>query len=77
MPIFEYHCENCGKTNEFLIIGKQEKLYCHHCGGEDLTKMMSAHNTSSASPGRLAEKGPGSCCGSPNSCDTPGGCCSR
>jgi putative FmdB family regulatory protein len=77
MPIFEYRCEKCGQTNEFLILGKQEPLHCRHCGGEDLTKLMSAHNTSSASPERFAEKGPGSCCGSPHSCDTPGGCCSR
>ena len=77
MPIFEYRCENCGQTNEFLILGKQEQLHCRHCGGEDLTKLMSAHNTSSASPERFAEKGSESCCGSPNSCDTPGGCCSR
>ena len=77
MPIFEYRCESCGQTNEFLILGKQEQLHCLHCGSADLTKLMSAHNTSSASSERFTEKGSGSCCGSPNSCDTPGGCCSR
>jgi putative FmdB family regulatory protein len=59
MPIFEYRCENCGQTNEFLILGKQEQLHCRHCGGEDLTKLMSAHNTSSASSERFTEKGSG------------------
>ena len=77
MPIFEYRCQNCGQTNEFLVLGKQESLHCRQCGSEDLRKLMSAANTSSASKERFAEKGSGSCCGSPNSCDTPGGCCSR
>ena len=77
MPIFEYRCENCGQTNEFLILGKQEQLHCPHCQSEDLTKLMSAHNTSNVSSESFAEKDSGSCCGSPNSCGTPGGCCSR
>jgi putative FmdB family regulatory protein len=75
MPIFEYRCENCGQTNEFLILGKQEQLHCRNCGSEDLTKLMSAHNTSSPSSERFAEKNSRRCCGSLNSCGTPGGCC--
>jgi len=77
MPIFEYRCENCGETSEFLILGKNERVQCGHCGSEDLTKLMSAHNPSLSSPERISEKGPGTCCGSPHSCGTPGGCCSR
>ena len=77
MPIYEYRCEKCGQVNEFLILGKQGSLSCQECGSENLTKLMSAHNTSSGSPDKLHEKGSGTCCGSPHSCDTPGGCCSR
>ena len=77
MPIFEYRCQNCGQTNEFLVLGKHEALHCRQCGSEDLKKLMSAANTSIASKEGFAEKGHGSCCGSPNSCDTPGGCCSQ
>ncbi len=77
MPIFEYLCRKCGHTNEFLVLGPGEKLRCRNCGGEDLTKLMSAHSTFSPSGVGSSEKGAASCCGSPNSCDTPGGCCSR
>ena len=76
MPIYEYRCEKCGEVNEFLILGKQEKLSCKQCGGEDLTKLLSAHNTSSAPMKQVAEPGSGGCCGSPNSCGAPGSCCS-
>jgi putative FmdB family regulatory protein len=77
MPIYEYECRKCGKVNEFLFIGKEEeKLCCIECGSEDMSKMMSAHNTSggSSSSFDVGSMG-GGCCGSPNSCGTPGACC--
>jgi putative FmdB family regulatory protein len=76
MPIYEYHCEKCGQVNEFLVLGKQEQVYCKQCGSKDLTKLLSAHNTASSSPRRSTEPSSGSCCGTPNSCGTPGSCCS-
>ena len=48
MPIFEYRCGKCGQTNEFLILKKEEPLRCKQCGSEDLTKLLSAHNTVSS-----------------------------
>ncbi len=77
MPIYEYRCEKCGQVNEFLILGKQDQLRCMQCGGENLTKLLSAHNTSSSPSQRSAEPHPGGCCGTPNSCGAPGSCCSR
>ena len=76
MPIYEYRCEKCGQMNEFLILKREEKLRCKQCGSEDLTKLLSAHNTTNSSSRRSSEPGPGGCCGAPNSCDTPGSCCS-
>ena len=75
MPIYEYRCEKCGQVNEFLIIGQQGPLRCRQCGGETLTKLMSAHNLS-GSPSHDPGAGHGGCCGNPNSCGTPGSCCS-
>ena len=49
MPIYEYRCEKCGQVNEFLILGREESLRCKQCGSEDLTKLLSAHNTSISS----------------------------
>jgi len=48
MPIYEYRCEKCGQMNEFLVLKREEALHCKQCGSEDLTKLLSAHNTSSA-----------------------------
>jgi len=76
MPIFEYRCEKCGEVNEFLILGKQEQLQCKQCGAKDLTKLLSAHNTTGNSSPKFAEPSSGSCCGTPHSCGTPGKCCS-
>jgi putative FmdB family regulatory protein len=76
MPIFEYRCETCGQVTEFLIIGQQGKLSCKQCGGEALTKLISAHNISASSSHDLGGPGHGGCCGNPNSCGTPGSCCS-
>ena len=65
MPIYEYRCERCGQENEFLIIGKKEKLRCKQCGSEDLTKLLSAHNTSNSSSRRSSEPGPVAVAGRP------------
>ena len=76
MPIYEYRCEKCGQMNEFLIMKREEALRCKQCGSEDLTRLLSAHNTSSGSSRRLPGAVSGACCGTPNSCGTPGSCCS-
>lgn len=76
MPIYEYRCEKCGQVNEFLILRSQDPLHCEHCGSDDLTKLMSAHNTSAGSSRKPSGPAPGGCCGSPNSCGAPGSCCS-
>jgi len=76
MPIYEYRCEKCGQVNEFLILGKQQPLLCRECGSEDLTKLLSAHNTVIAPSHGHTEPGSGGCCGTPNSCGSPGSCCS-
>ncbi len=75
MPIYEYRCEKCGQVNEFLILGKQEQLSCKQCGAGDLTKLLSAHNTSNSLAQKFEPRS-GGCCGTPNSCGTPGSCCS-
>jgi putative FmdB family regulatory protein len=77
MPIYEYRCQKCGQVNEFLILGTQSRIQCKKCGSEDLTKLMSAHNTSSGPSEKFTESRPAGCCGTPNSCGAPGSCCSK
>jgi putative FmdB family regulatory protein len=77
MPIYEYRCEKCGEVSEVLIFDKGETPACQACGSTDLTKLMSAHNTTSGSSPSIPQAASGSCCGSPNSCGMPGSCCSN
>ena len=42
MPIYEFHCRDCGRNFEELVLGSQEKIVCPDCGREDCEKLMSA-----------------------------------
>ncbi len=74
MPIYEYKCEECGTVSEFIVFSDNEPLHCKSCKSADLTKLMSAHNTTSTAPQPTAMPA-GGCCGSPGACGTPGACC--
>lgn len=41
MPIYEFECENCGKTFETLVLSRSDEVSCPHCGGRDLRRVMS------------------------------------
>ncbi len=42
MPIYEYRCEDCGRRSTFLVLKKGDfRPVCKHCGGGDLTKLIS------------------------------------
>ena len=38
MPIYEYHCDACGRTSSFLLLRVSEELtpYCKGCGSKDV-----------------------------------------
>lgn len=81
MPIFEYRCLNCKKTNEILIIGSDDLPQCDFCNSHNLEKLISAHSSMS---GLLKNSMPGlgdtACCGSSPSeagCAGPGSCCGK
>jgi len=43
MPIFEYKCNKCGRSMEFLEKRKtRAKHVCKDCGSSDLQKMLSS-----------------------------------
>ena len=82
MPIFEYRCDNCGEISEVLVLGKEEMSSCRECGSTNFTKLMSAHNTMSASApftpaADCSSCGSHSACGSPGMCGSLGSCCSN
>jgi putative FmdB family regulatory protein len=43
MPIFEYQCQACGKTSEFLEkADSRDKHVCSHCGSAKMTRQLSS-----------------------------------
>ena len=79
MPIYEYHCNNCGATSEFLVgVGsKEQTLRCKQCGSPPLEKMISVSHSL-----KVEKRAPGyTCCGREERCSTPpcstGGVCGR
>jgi putative FmdB family regulatory protein len=75
MPIFEFSCNKCGAVSEVLVLSKDEHASCKECGSDDLTKLMSAHNTATTSSMPSMPDFGGGCCGAPGSCGSPGSCC--
>lgn len=41
MPIYEYHCKDCGKDFECLVIGS-DIPECTDCNSQNVVKLMSA-----------------------------------
>ena len=79
MPLFDYLCLDCGKTNEILITGSAEKPQCRSCNSNNLQKLLGAHSSISG-PVKNRMPGPGdtACCGSAPGeagCAGPGSCC--
>jgi putative FmdB family regulatory protein len=72
MPIYEFHCEQCGKDSELLVQSTDwQGTQCPHCGSAKLTKKLSVF--ASTSPGSDQSS---SCCGpstGPSSCCCCGG----
>ena len=43
MPLYEYECQNCGKTFQSLVLKREEEiaLRCPGCAGSDLKRLIS------------------------------------
>ena len=77
MPIYEFQCNACGATSEYLIgLGKDENVLCKHCGSKEMVRILSI--ASIMEP--RSERGRGrTCCGREQRCEAPpcgdGGAC--
>ncbi len=69
MPIYEFHCDKCGRDSEILVRSSDWKgTKCPHCGSSKLDKKFStfaAAGGSSDSGGacEMGGGGGGGCCG--------------
>jgi putative FmdB family regulatory protein len=67
MPIYEFHCEKCGKDSELLVRSSDWKnSECPHCGAKKLSKKFSTFAATGSggapTPGGMSGGG-GHCCG--------------
>jgi putative FmdB family regulatory protein len=68
MPIYEFHCEKCGRDSEILVRSSNwDGTKCPHCGSSELDKKFStfaAAGSGGDSPaGNSGGGGGGGCCG--------------
>ena len=70
MPIFEFHCTDCDKDFEVLMLGEQE-ICCPLCKGTQVKRLLSAF--SHKSEGNFSSSKGASCAScSATSCTTCG-----
>ena len=65
MPIYEFHCEKCGRDSEILVrTANWNNSECPHCGSKKLSKKFSTFASANAG-GKPASSngGSGQCCG--------------
>ena len=75
MPIYEFHCHDCGRDFEELVLGRPEKIICPDCGRENCEKLMSASSFfSKGADGSTTSSSAGSGCSgcAATSCSTCG-----
>ena len=70
MPIFEYHCMECDKVFEIIVLGDQEVL-CPLCTGKNVTKLLSTFSHKSGEECSSSKESSCSSC-SATSCTTCG-----
>ena len=65
MPIYEFHCEKCGRDSELLVRSSNWKgAECPHCGSTKLDKKFSTFAAANASETSSGKKpGGGHSCG--------------
>lgn len=61
MPIYEYHCEKCGKDSELLVRSSEEKPVCPDCGSAKLTKQFSVFAAAGKPAGEHVHSGSCGC----------------
>ncbi|NNF99567.1 MAG: zinc ribbon domain-containing protein [Desulfobacteraceae bacterium] len=66
MPIYEYHCEECGKDFEYLVFGS-DCPECPECEGKKVCRLMSAC-------GFISKSGSGETVSSSAGASSCGGC---
>ncbi len=62
MPIYEYRCDDCGRSFEALVSATRPESECPDCRGTKLVRELSVFASSRGGSGPAANGG-GGCCG--------------
>jgi putative FmdB family regulatory protein len=75
MPIYEFHCDKCGKDSEVLVRSSEwQGTLCPHCGSTRLNKKLSVFASAGAPGGRGGTAAaPAGCGGGGCGCACAGG----
>ena len=72
MPIYEFHCEKCGRDSEVLVRSSNWRgTQCPHCGSSKLDKKFSTFAAAGGGAGESSagtKTGGGHCCGGACAC---------
>jgi putative FmdB family regulatory protein len=71
MPIYEFHCHDCDREFEDLVMRSSDVVVCPRCGSENAEKLMSAFAVGGDAR-RSGESSCGSCAPSPSKCSRCG-----
>jgi len=64
MPIYEFHCAQCGRDSEILVRSADWKnSECPHCGSKKLSKKFSTFAAAGAGASPAGKKSGGHSCG--------------
>jgi putative FmdB family regulatory protein len=57
MPIYEYHCNRCGREFSHLSINSKRRrgVSCKFCRGKDLTRLLSSFSVHQTEESRLSQ----------------------
>jgi putative FmdB family regulatory protein len=59
MPLFEYLCQDCGRSFEKIVPRYDSPADCIHCNSERVEKQLSVFAVAGGSTSESASEGPG------------------
>lgn len=65
MPIFEYHCRDCGTKFEKIVASSTASVTCRQCESPQVEKLLSTFAVSGSLKTFPPESGPCGACGAP------------
>ncbi len=64
MPVFDYLCEGCGESFEFMTLSRDEAVVCASCGSDRVARQVVSRMSMRGRHGTVVDMSSGACpCG--------------